>query len=215
MDKKNIIILRSIVLIILLILIISIILFINYKQSDEMQSNSVEKNMPEYEPTKQVIEEKKVSTFIAVNNCVNKYLNYINESNTYGVYSLLIEDYIKKNNINENNVIDSVEKINFNNEYKTEKLYKYDQQLNFETYFVFGKIINKDEKSISESNYILTIDNTNMTFEIAPYGKVFEEYVNYSDKNNIVIDSEKFDDKINNIEKNEYNEAPITIGIRR
>lgn len=138
------------------------------------------------------------STFFSITNFVNSYLNYLSNNDSKAVYSMLYNDYIIENNINENNVLDKLQKygtdsiislkvrnmqsININNNY----IYYIQGQLLKNTY-------DNTEKIDDNFKILLLTDYNNITSSIYPLND--EDY-------------QKIINKIKdiNIEKNNYNE---------
>lgn len=205
--KKKVIILIIVNLLILFILLATIMLFIN-KNKD---------NYDEYEDENQTdingIVEPATSNneVFGVQKYVQSYLEKININNgiyyndherlpqsmiSEGVYSLLSQEYIQKNNITKDNVFDYVDKIEESllfvpikiNVLKIENTTKY-------AIYGFAQTMTNDFKG--DKYFIVNVDKINNTYSIEPINNVKS------------IDEIKLTDNDITIENNTYNQYKI------
>lgn len=198
---------KIIIFIILVIILLSTFIIILVIKNN----NNVEKNIPGNEiikPTYKLEKIKSISNYMTINNCINTYLKYINNNEKEALNYILIADYKDNNNIN-----DDIKNIKGENEFFINKVLTYNANISINTYLVSGEVFNKSKNQLINVEFLLNIDNVNSTFEIAPLGKVFKDYINL-ENDDFKIDT-SIDKKINNISKNNYNSVEIVNGLRR
>ena len=184
-----------ILMIILCILIITTIAILIYSRSNSEEKKELELQEQSYidsinnqgmstnglKPEELKIE----TTFFTVDGCVNKYFQYISESNNKAIYSLLDANYIKDNNIKEENALESIPKYTNIDKYKTKLVYVI-TGVNYSIYYVKGSLVEE------EVYFVVNMDSKNNAFAIVP------------------SDSEYFNTKINEtIETNQKEEEKI------
>lgn len=146
-------------------------------------NNSSKKYVPEFDKDARIV--KNFNDFYTINNCINKFLRYVNNKETKAVTSLLTNDYKKKNNINENNVLSKLS-LEENSIFITKKvLYKYVDENEY-IYYVYGlqgknnitMDSNFDESKAKDAYYIVYTKDTsnNKIFSLEPYNG--EEFIN-------------------------------------
>lgn len=119
------------------------------------------------------------SNFYTVSSCVNRYLNYIYQQDNNSILDVLSDNYISKNNINKNNVIDKIGKLDKKYGFEARKMYEQEVNDNVKKYYVKGFLVEEslsDNYQIEKVNYYLIVylDSKNSTYSIEPYdGKVF------------------------------------------
>lgn len=165
MKNRKILIICIITLLIILLVIICIIMKLKKKEEEkkiQMQEN----------PTLSIsLDIKKIeseSSFFTVEDCINNYLKALDVNS--GVYNLLSEEYIKKNNITESNVLEKVNKIeNGFGKFIARKMYYQEIDADRTKYYIYGEVLNANY-SAKENIYIMaTLDYNNMTYSITPY----------------------------------------------
>lgn len=197
--KKKIIIMISILTLILIAFSICIvILAVNNNVKNDEEINTVREEQEEYVNTiqnpGQIINGQKPqelkfeNLYFTIDNCINEYLNYMNNHNNI-IYKLLDEEYIKENSITEENVFNKIEE--YGDYYRTIKMYTITGD-KYSTYYVYGKTSSKDVY------LIVNTDDENKAFSIFPIDKE-----NFNEKIDEVIQtSEKYEKTIQN---NTYN----------
>lgn len=138
------------------------------------------------------------NTYFSVTNYMNSYISYIAKNDSEAIYSMLSTEYIYKNNINQNNVLDIVKTYN-QDSIITLKITSIDEieiKTNKYIYYIKGKIIKStftDEEVIDDNyNVLLLADYKNLTESVYP------------------LDNDNYEKIINNtkdinISENEYN----------
>ena len=202
-----------ILIIIIIVVLLSIIFIINNTAKNDNENLNTEPGNESFKPTYSVSNIRAISSYETINNCVNKYMEYIRQNNIDGVYSVLNKNYITENKITKENVLRNVIKINYESEYMTKNAFEYSADLNIETYFTKGYILNKDDKTKQEYNFVINIDRKNKSYEIAQLEKTYTKYINIGE-NNIEIKDDNLKNEIINIGLNDFNNVEIVNGIR-
>ncbi len=202
-------ILKSSIIIIVVIAIILIIILIllpkenqeleEIKKEAEMQRN-IEENPGMIINGKKPSELKVENIFYTIDNELRIYMNQVNNSEKNKVYNLLDKDYIEKNNITEENVLEKIPNYIDIDTYKTKKIYELTGR-NLATYFVKGIV---EEKNIY---FVFKLDISNDVFSIFPieeeeYNKKINEVVNCDQKEEETIEVNE-DNKIVYVSLNE------------
>lgn len=224
MDKiKNIIIIISIIILILLIILVS--LFILSLKKDDNNYTETEGDIGEViEITKEREEVENISTFKAVELCIQKYYNMLNNQssdfylrNEDGEYymieqtkvnqkrlDLLSEEYIKSKNINLNNIneyLKITEEQNVITVLKMKKLI----DTNIDKYIAQGLAINYNNEVTEEFYIIVNLDSRKGIFSIEPIEEEYNDIEQIEiENNNISIetnDNNRYYSEIYNHEK--------------
>ena len=215
MKKMKTTIIILIVIILLCTIIMSLVKIIQTKKSEvedsknESSSNAYTANVEE--------EDKQLSTTdcLKIKNCINRYYNYINKLNytfditdesgkrvmktdfteaNVKVYSILSQNYIANNNIDQSDVFKYVENINDNIIYNVLEIEETDM---IDQYKVTGILQNIKNEALAKTYFIVNINKEINCFSIEP---VLEKDVDFS----------KIETKYEMINKNKYNEIPKT-----
>lgn len=156
------------IIICIILLCIVALLFLNKDDEEIILSK---------EPKYRLVED--YSRFFTVNSCVFKYITYLNSNKTDDLLKILDEEYIKDNNITNNNVYNFVNKLNGNYSFKSKKIYYEVGNDKLVKYFVYGYLIEEMIDGIgSKQDYylIVNLDLENQLFSVAPYnGNMFKE----------------------------------------
>lgn len=160
------------------------------------------------------------NVFFSISNALNNYLNVLNyrnsdaSSNIYNIQddteqsnallSLLDESYIRDNDINNQNINNYVEAIDY-----TYKIIPIDIRVRYDTnilvYILHVYLENLDNMSIQDRYYIIRVDNSNGTFSVKPVSTSIND-----------IDDVRVNVSNASIEKNDYNAYDLeTISIER
>ena len=199
-----------IVFIILILVLISVIVFIISNTKNDEQNISIQSLNENFEAKFELKQIKSATQYTIINNCIKKYYSTISNEE---IYDLLIEDYIEKNDITKNNFSNKLQKIDYNYDYLINTVYEYETNLSIKTYFVYGNLINKDNYSTENNNFVINIDYTNNTFEIAPFDNVYDNYIKKENDKIISIDT-KIEEKIQSINKNDSNYVDTYIAFK-
>lgn len=196
--KKLIALLISVILVII-ILIVGIMMMINKNIKDEaaieqlLYQNSIDN--PGYIIKDQKPEKVKLENlYFSIDSCVQKMLSYVKEDNRTGVYNLLKEDYIKSQNITEDNVFEAIHLQNI--KYLKLKEAYVITGLNYSSYYL-KTLINGGNNIYFNVNW----DTENEAFDLKLITK--EEYEKAINETITDVKSEE-----ETIEKNNYNGIP-------
>ena len=118
------------------------------------------------------------SKFYTVSSCVNRYMYYISLEDKKSLLEILEKKYVKKNNIDENNILDKIDKFDNDYNFLASKMYQQEVNNNVMKYYVKGYLVEKNASSGVEhqNNYYLIVylDSKNSTYSIEPYdGEIF------------------------------------------
>ena len=209
MEKRVI---KAIIIVVILIIILLgafiVIDLINKKIQKDERENTF--NSLILEADMQLNEVYGFSENASFNNYINSYYDYIYNNNSEAVLAVLNSEYIKENNLNNENIFNNIEKVGKDQKYFSEKILELESSLSVRNYFVYGYITN-DNTNITGNkerrNYVVNIDYSNQTFSVAPYGIIYEDYIIYKDSS--VETKAKIDVDVlsKGIEKNDYNKA--------
>lgn len=179
-----------IILVIFIIIILTSILIVNNTENNLNKTNNSEPGNSNLEPNMQLIEDKSISDYKNISNIVN---NILSNDNKQIQESVLIAEY--------KNSSEKMPNIPEKGMYFIDRIYKYEAEISITTNFVYGYILDRETMEKSEYNLIINIDYINNTFELAPMGKVYLNYVDY-DKLEI---NDKIQNEIKEIKVNKYN----------
>ena len=125
---------------------------------------------------------KDYSKFFTVDDCVNKYLNYISNNDKEDLIKILNSNYAKEKDIDVNNVIKKLDIYDISNKltsYKTTAVYEEKKEDNKYSYYVIGELYEEvmDEVGSSKEYYfIVNIDYDTLLFDVMYYdGSLFKE----------------------------------------
>lgn len=166
--KNNIIILSIIVLIIFIILIsIMIVIYKKNNLNDDVSEEEIDSNSFDVKIEDDISKVIENNEFYNVKNCVQYYIDYLNDENYDAVYKVLDKNFIINNNI----TIEKLESSNIKldgNIYIANKINKKEEDLDLTVYFVYGHVVNDDYTSEKEKNFTVIMDKTNELFAIIP-----------------------------------------------
>ena len=158
-NEKKILIIIIICLVLCVILAIACKFFINQSKKKEAEENENVQGVG-IEQAKQV---KDTELYYMVDSCIKSYLTMLKNKDNSVIISYLNEEFINKNKINENNVLEIIKQYNNYDSYRTKDVYeKYELETRFATYCAKGKI---DGSYIF---FIVGVDPNNETFDIYP-----------------------------------------------
>jgi len=128
--------------------------------------------------TKTISVLKDNSRFFTVSSCVSKYINYLSNSDTENLLTLLSSEYKKNNSIDSNNIYNYIGRLSGIQTFSAKKMFEQRMSKNIYKYYVSGFVQEELMNSISQKQvfYIIVIlDEENMTFAIEPYdGSMFK-----------------------------------------
>jgi len=122
------------------------------------------------------------SRFFTVNSSVYKYITYLQSKNVDSIVKVLDEDYKVKNNINTDNALDYVEKLDGTYSFVSKKIY-YEQLDDYNIkYYVYGYLVQDLIDGYGEKQdryYIVLFDTNKNLFSITPFNELeFKEVTN-------------------------------------
>lgn len=217
MDKKHFKLIISVFIVLVIIIILTIMLLIlNIKESSNNEQPNIGDPGIELDFSNSKIEKVTENAFYyTVRNCINNYLDYLNNNNSIYyiggeqdleiqkeiVYNLLNSEYIKKQNINVKNVLNNIKTVNQKQIFIPLQINMLEKQ-RINKYIAYGIIQTEDNKFLEESYFIIDLDKINKTFSIEP---VEQEYTDIDE-----IKIENNDVPININDSNVYMEQVIT-----
>lgn len=193
---KKIKILIILICIIILILIIALICLSLKHKKEEKKHLSVQGDK-EVAGIRNVYKVDSKSIIYSIDNCIKKYLSNIDNNLNTALYNILDKEYIQKNNIKIDNVIESVNYF-ANKKYTIKEIYYLDARSQI-PYIVSGQLY--DNNNIENKYFIVIFDVRNETFSI----KEVDEEIYNQYKNGLIYYTES------SIEKNDYNELSNSI----
>lgn len=212
MKKIKIIIISILVIIILLLILLFIIKkknvnnveqdIIDLSQADSDEFDIVDKS-------EKLIYVNDKSDYYETESLTLLYINALIENDSETIMNILDNNYIEQYGINIENVVERLDIYSDgqfkDKENRTEYFEKIIDKIyvaengDIETYFVFGKIINKDNGNIKSFTIMIEIQVSEDNFYILP-----ENYVIENNLNNIKV-GDTYYSKINSIESNDFN----------
>ncbi len=158
------------ILLIFFAIIAGIVIFIVMQDKAKLGTSQA----PTLIPDSDIRKVNDYQTFFTVKSIIEKYQRSLTNKDKAAIYNYLDDDYIKKHNINQYNVLD-----NTNNIDDKDQFLPYDMDLsegtNVSTTFV--KSYNYNEHDTIKTYYIINLDYQNKSFSILPLTN--EEYKQY------------------------------------
>lgn len=203
-----------ITLIVMIILISTLLIIINTSEKTPEQGdigNVINYDETKIEPVSDNIK------FFTIQKCIQSYLDRINiQSSTYndgdemldnasiseGIYNLLSEEYVKRNLITTENVLNKIEKVQTKLIFVPLKI-KQLQLENTTKYSVYGFCQKLNNEYVKDLYFIVNVDDENKTFSITPLQN--QEYKSIDE---IELNRENIEIKLN--DNNSYIEQRIT-----
>ena len=173
--KKNIL---MPIIVLLIFMIIVIILIMNKKTNNEQQL------ITEQNEQRIVKKVESASAYFTVQSCINKYISYVSSKDTDSILKMIDSEYIMKNNITEENVLEKVEQISVGTIFEANKMYEEEIDSDNKIYYVLGTLKQEglENYTIIDNNFCITVnmDFANNIFSIIPFGNggVFDEKSN-------------------------------------
>ena len=184
MEKKQRIMIAAIIGVMIIVVIILKILGDLSSPTRNVNSNTNnEQNTAEVTTNKTVDAEGKPirvnddRLFFTINDCLKSYMLISNTEETEVLIKYLNENYIKEKQINKENVLKVVERIETES-YRTYEMYQYDENT-FGTYYIKGKSKGKNVY------FEVGLDKNNTTFDVLPLDeKSFNSKINHAFEEN-------------------------------
>lgn len=187
--------LALIIILLILIVIIITILLVNSRQKKISSQNIIiddmgnidESNVEIYYNT---LEVKDSTKFYTVSECVDKYIKLLKNRDAESIYKILDKKFVTENNINQENLLDTLQYIGNGDKTEIKKMNYIDGDV-FQQYSILILINNNEDLFIK-----LNMDTSNRTFSIIPI-------LNKSIKS---INEIELTNKLEYILENEYNQ---------
>ena len=127
------------------------------------------------------------SNFYTVDSCLNRFVIFLSSKDEESILSILNDEYIKKEEIKKENVLDLFSEVKEGSNFVSKKMYYTKISENISKYYVYGSIEYNELQTTnnfkSESNdvyFIVYIDKNKRLYSVEPYsGDIFnsgEEY---------------------------------------
>lgn len=167
-----------IVIFIMVIILGTILLGIVKTQEKNLNTMIETEEKEEATGTKKIEKVTSRDDFYIVENCIQKYMKYLEQRDTEKVYGCLDEEYRNNKKITKDNIEKNMEKWKVGN-FIAKEMYVYDIELMSE-YFVKGQIENR------EYYIIVKVDYDNETFSVLPNYYIDENTIQNNDGIKIV-----------------------------
>ena len=142
---------------IIIVLLICGVLYL-LKKNDNSGENEVSSNINsedfEITSSNELKEVESTNVVFNVKQCIQYYIDYINDNNYEAIMKVLDENYIKTKDITEESIKDKSYKFIKSN-YFIDKTYEKDVTVNQIIYFIYGRLVNSETYEY--------IDNVNFT----------------------------------------------------
>lgn len=116
--------------------------------------------------------------FFEVSSCIDKYITYSQNDDYDNLINIISSEYIKENNISQDNIFNYIKKFDFNDVFSSRKMYYQQLDKSIYKYYVYGTYRQELMDSVGQSQnyyFIVYLYTNNMTFSIEPYdGEIFE-----------------------------------------
>lgn len=120
---------------------------------------------------------KDYSTFFTVENCINKYINALSNSNGEDAFNLLTNEYKNLKSINKDNVDEKLDYLDGNYVYEARNIFEKNIDNNIKEYYIYG-LLKEDVLGGYDTGkdlyYQVIIEDESYTFTLRPY--TIEEY---------------------------------------
>jgi hypothetical protein len=159
---------KIIIFVIIFIIIISILIFIYSRKTlqndagEEFESESFEISINENKERVTLNNE-----FYNVRNCVQDYIDYLNDENYDAIYKILDKNFINSKKITIENLKDKTKKLN-GSKFIATNMKKIEKELDISVYFVYGILMNDEYNNEEEMNLTVIIDSSQDLFSIIP-----------------------------------------------
>lgn len=160
-----------IILFIIIVLLIGGVLYL-LKKSDNSNENEVNINInsEDFEITgsDELNEVESTNLVFNIKQCIQYYIDYINDNNYEAVMKVLDENYIKSNNITEETIKNKSSKF-MGSSYFIDKTYEKNVTVDKSIYYIYGRLVNSETyENIDNVNFTVIIDSQNQTFSVIP-----------------------------------------------
>lgn len=189
---------KKIMIIVVIVIILLIILLLLLRHVDKKYKEENFENQITVDIVNKIDEVKDKNEFFAVKSCVTKYLSFVAQDDKDIVYSFLDKNYIEHYNITNENAISNMEEYG-EPTFLVDKMYVIQDTIDIYTYFVYGKVIDKQNAKATDYKIAIRLDKQRDLFSVIPYNFVEDNKYNIEIGNSITL-------KYNEISENTYNQ---------
>jgi len=195
----------------LVLMAVIIIIIINLNKDEEKNEFIIEENPP-LTFVSNIRKAKSETTFITIENCINKYYNAISNKNSQIVYDLLSSNYKIKNKITIQNILNNEDKLeNGFERFRIRDINYKELDLEKCQYYILGDLLEKDYKTKRTVYIIVNIDYINNVFSIEPTNTLINDDLEYFAAIEQLNDEEVFESiRANENNKMEYQPSLTT-----
>ncbi len=194
---KNI---KKLIIILAILIVIIIVALIIILQNKDAINNAIEENnyIPDEasksnELEKNIVLETNDSTFFSVESNLKNYILYLKVKNSKALYELYSQEYINKNQITQENILNKVDKIETDSyEFKLKKLYLNESYM-YTVYYAEGILLQDGNET--NKYFIVYVDQETLSWALEPITE--NEY-------KAIINGTKKDEQ-NKITRTQYN----------
>ena len=159
--------------ILLIIVFISLAIFLVYLTKNDSNNKTIVNAKSTY------IILTDVNDFFTVEGCINRYINALTSKSAEDVIKLLDEEYIEKNSLNKDNVLNKLGSLEGIYTFSAKKIYVQNISESLDKYYVYG-LLKKDfidNNDLGTDYYLIVkIDKSKLLFSVTPYdGDIFKE----------------------------------------
>lgn len=189
---------RKMIIIVIAIIILLIISLFIVKYLDKKDKEENFENQITIDIVNKIDEVKDRNEFFAVKSCVTKYLSFVAQDDKEIVYSFLDKNYLEQYNITNENSLPNLEEYELP-VFWVDKMYVIQDTIETYTYFVYGRVIDKQSANSEYFNIVIRLDKQRDLFSVIPYKFVEDNEYNIEIGNTIAL-------KYNEISDNTYNQ---------
>ena len=121
------------------------------------------------------------SDFYTVDSCLNRFVIFLSSKNKLNVLTILNKEYVEKNDITEDNVLDLFDDVRDGSSFVSKKMYYTNLGNNIYKYYVYGSIEyselyidNSSNNNTVDAYFVVYIDKNNHLYSVEPYfGDIF------------------------------------------
>ena len=194
---KNI---KKLIIILAILIVIIIVALIIILQNKDAINNAIEENnyildeaSKSNELEKNIVLETNDSTFFSVESNLKNYILYLKVKNSKALYELYSQEYINKNQITQENILNKVDKIETDSyEFKLKKLYLNESYM-YTVYYAEGILLQDGNET--NKYFIVYVDQETLSWALEPITE--NEY-------KAIINGTKKDEQ-NKITRTQYN----------
>ena len=179
---------KYLIIVLSILIVCTLVVLLKMKNTDKENSQSTysheEASEFEIKADNDLVIDTYDEEIMNIKNCIQKYIDYIDEEDYKAIFNILDSEYKQKSQINIDNVNSKIEKIS--GKYICKQIKKKELDINCSVFYVYGSLVSDNFRVNNDLNYTVIIDYSNNTFSIT------------NGINN--------EENSKNIESNEYNE---------